>query len=395
MNLNQNLINQFITIFNSSDEQIRVFFAPGRVNLIGEHTDYNGGHVFPCALSIGTYAVVQKREDKMIRMYSMNAENTGMIEFSLDRLQYEESHEWANYPKGIIHTFKKHGYVIDQGFDVLFYGNIPNGAGLSSSASIELVTAVLIKELLNLKTDMVSMVKMSQQAENEFIGVNCGIMDQFAIGMGKEDHAVLLNCQTLDFTYTPLRLQDASLIIANTNKKRGLADSKYNERRGECERALKDLQVELSIYSLGELTPEQFEQHKHLIQNPVDRKRAKHAVYENARTKEGVSKLQQGDITGFGELMKKSHESLRDDYEVTGKELDALVEMAWMQEGVIGSRMTGAGFGGCTISIVENNKIDVFIEQIGKQYKEKIGLTADFYVVQVGGGATELVRETI
>ncbi|MCM3653557.1 galactokinase [Metabacillus litoralis] len=393
--MNQNLINQFITIFNSSDEQIRVFFAPGRVNLIGEHTDYNGGHVFPCALSIGTYAVVQKREDKMIRMYSMNAENTGMIEFSLDRLQYEESHEWANYPKGIIHTFKKHGYVIDQGFDVLFYGNIPNGAGLSSSASIELVTAVLIKELLNLKTDMVSMVKMSQQAENEFIGVNCGIMDQFAIGMGKEDHAVLLNCQTLDFTYTPLRLQDASLIIANTNKKRGLADSKYNERRGECERALKDLQVELSIYSLGELTPEQFEQHKHLIQNPVDRKRAKHAVYENARTKEGVSKLQQGDITGFGELMKKSHESLRDDYEVTGKELDALVEMAWMQEGVIGSRMTGAGFGGCTISIVENNKIDVFIEQIGKQYKEKIGLTADFYVVQVGGGATELVRETI
>ncbi|MBZ5750864.1 galactokinase [Metabacillus rhizolycopersici] len=393
--MNQNLINQFITIFNSSDEQIRVFFAPGRVNLIGEHTDYNGGHVFPCALSIGTYAALQKREDKMMRMYSMNAENTGMIEFSLDRLQYEESHEWANYPKGIIHTFKKHGYVIDKGFDVLFYGNIPNGAGLSSSASIELVTAVLIKELFALQTDMVSMVKMSQQAENEFIGVNCGIMDQFAIGMGKEDHAVLLNCQTLDFTYTPLRLQDASLIIANTNKQRGLADSKYNERRGECERALKDLQVELSIYSLGELTPEQFEQHKHLIQNPVDRKRAKHAVYENARTKEGVSKLQQGDIAGFGELMKKSHESLRDDYEVTGKELDALVEMAWMQEGVIGSRMTGAGFGGCTISIVENNKIDLFIEQVGKQYKEKIGLTADFYVVQVGGGATELVRETI
>lgn len=393
--MNQNLINQFINIFNSSDEQIRVFFAPGRVNLIGEHTDYNGGHVFPCALSIGTYALAQKREDKMIRMYSMNVENTGMIEFSLDRLQYEESHDWANYPKGIIHTFKKHGYMIEQGFDVLFYGNIPNGAGLSSSASIELATAVMLKGLLNLKIDMVSMVKMSQQAENEFIGVNCGIMDQFAIGMGREEHAVLLNCQTLDFTYTPLRLQNASLIIANTNKQRGLADSKYNERRGECERALKDLQVELSIHSLGELSPEQFEQHKHLIQNPVDRKRAKHAVYENARTKEGVSKLQRGDTAGFGELMKKSHESLRDDYEVTGKELDALVETAWMQEGVIGSRMTGAGFGGCTISIVENNKIDLFIEQVGKQYKEKIGLTADFYVVQVGGGATELVRETI
>ena len=273
--------------------------------------------------------------------------------------------------------------------------DIPNGAGLSSSASIELVTSVLLKGIFDFKTDMVSMVKMSQQAENEFIGVNCGIMDQFAIGMGKENHAILLNCETLDYTYTPLRLQDASLIIANTNKQRGLADSKYNERRGECERALKALQIELTIHSLGELTPEQFEQHKHLIQNPVDRKRAKHAVYENSRTKEGVSKLQQGDIAGFGELMKQSHESLRDDYEVTGKELDALVETAWMQEGVIGSRMTGAGFGGCTISIVENNKIDLFIEQVGEQYKEKIGLTADFYVVQVGGGATEFVREPI
>jgi galactokinase len=395
MGMHQNLINQFRHIFHNSDEQIRMFFAPGRVNLIGEHTDYNGGHVFPCALSIGTYAVTQKRNDNRIRMYSMNFEHIGVIEFTLDRLLYEEAHDWANYPKGILHIFQQHGYEIDKGFDVLFYGNIPNGAGLSSSASIELVTSVLLKGLFDLKTDMVSMVKMSQQAESEFIGVNCGIMDQFAIGMGKEDHAVLLNCQTLDYTYTPLKLQESSLIIANTNKQRGLADSKYNERRGQCEKALKDLQTELSITSLGELSPEQFEQYKHLIQDSIDRKRAKHAVYENARTKEGVRMLQQGDIAGFGELMNKSHESLRDDYEVTGKELDTLVELSWAQEGVIGSRMTGAGFGGCTISIVNNHQIDTFIEKVGQLYKEKTGLLADFYVVKTGSGAQELVLETI
>ncbi|MCM3186969.1 galactokinase [Priestia megaterium] len=272
--MERDLLKQFTRIFNTSTELNRMFFAPGRVNLIGEHTDYNGGHVFPCALNIGTYAIARKRDDKMIRMYSMNFENLGVIEFSLENLEYEDSHDWSNYPKGIIYTFKNHGYSIEQGFDILFYGNIPNGAGLSSSASIELVTAVLLKGLFNLKIDMVNMVKMSQQAENEFIGVNCGIMDQFAIGMGKDDHATLLNCQTLDYTYSPLELQGASLIIANTNKRRGLADSKYNERRAECERVLKQLQLKLSIESLGDLTPEQFEQHKYLIQDEVDRKRA-------------------------------------------------------------------------------------------------------------------------
>jgi galactokinase len=391
----RNLINPFKDVFSTSEDQIRMFFAPGRVNLIGEHTDYNGGHVFPCALSIGTYAIAKKREDNMVRMYSMNFENLGIIEFSLENLQYEEAHNWANYPKGVIDIFQKHGYAIEKGFDVLYYGNIPNGAGLSSSASIELTTSVLLKGLFQLDADMISMVKMSQQAENGFIGVSCGIMDQFAIGMGKENHAVLLNCQTLDYTYSPLELHDASFVIANTNKRRGLADSKYNERRSECERALKQLQAELSIESLGDLTPEQFEQHKHLIQNEIDRKRAKHAVYENARTKEAVVKLQKGDIKGFGELMKQSHESLRDDYEVTGKELDALVEAAWAQEGVIGSRMTGAGFGGCTISIVQNDQIDNFIEKVGKKYTDNTGLTADFYVVQVGSGATELAAETV
>lgn len=386
----ENLMQEFMNVFHTTDEQIRTFFAPGRVNLIGEHTDYNGGHVFPCALSIGTYAIAKKRNDDTVRMYSMNFKNLDVITFSIKHLAYEKQHDWANYPKGVMDTFQKNGHNIESGFDVLFYGNIPNGAGLSSSASIELATSVVLNGLFDLGVDMIRMVQMSQQAENKFIGVNCGIMDQFAIGMGKEQHAILLDCQTLQYTYSPIAMEGASLIIANTNKQRGLADSKYNERRGECERALKDLQQELAIASLGELRPELFEQHKYLIRNETDRKRAKHAVYENARTKEAVRCLQANDLIGFGQLMRQSHESLRDDYEVTGKELDALAEAAWAQEGTIGSRMTGAGFGGCTISIVQNDKIDSFIEQTGKIYTEQTGLTADFYVVQVGGGAREL-----
>lgn len=386
----ENLIQEFMNVFHTTDEQIRTFFAPGRVNLIGEHTDYNGGHVFPCALSIGTYAIAKKRNDDKVRMYSMNFKNLDVITFSIKHLAYEQQHEWANYPKGVMDTFQKNGHNIESGFDVLFYGNIPNGAGLSSSASIELATSVVLNGLFDLGVDRIRMVQMSQQAENEFIGVNCGIMDQFAIGMGKEQHAILLDCQTLQYTYSPIAMEGASLIIANTNKQRGLADSKYNERRGECERALKDLQQGLTIASLGELSPELFEQYKYLIQNETDRKRAKHAVYENARTKEAVRCLQANDLIGFGQLMRQSHESLRDDYEVTGKELDALAEAAWAQEGTIGSRMTGAGFGGCTISIVQNDKIDSFIEQTGKIYTEQTGLAADFYVVQVGGGAREL-----
>lgn len=386
----ENLMQEFMNVFHTTDEQIRSFFAPGRVNLIGEHTDYNGGHVFPCALSIGTYAIAKKRNDDTVRMYSMNFKNLDVITFSIKHLVYEQQHGWANYPKGVMDTFQKNGHNIESGFDVLFYGNIPNGAGLSSSASIELATSAVLNGLFDLGVDMISMVQMSQQAENEFIGVNCGIMDQFAIGMGKEQHAILLDCQTLQYTYSPITMEGASLVIANTNKQRGLADSKYNERRGECERALKDLQQELVIASLGELSPSLFEQYKYLIQNETDRKRAKHAVYENARTKEAVRRLQANDLIGFGQLMKQSHESLRDDYEVTGKELDALAEAAWAQEGTIGSRMTGAGFGGCTISIVQNDKIDTFIEQTGKTYTEQTGLTADFYVVQVGGGAREL-----
>jgi len=389
--MTNNLLTIFTDVFNEGANKIRTFFAPGRVNLIGEHTDYNGGHVFPCALSIGTTAIVRKRSDRIIQFYSTNFSDLGVIKVSLDELVYDSADDWANYPKGVIVTLEQHGYTLDSGFDVLYAGEIPNGAGLSSSASIEVVTAIMLNELYSLAIDRVSLVKMCQQAENEFIGVSCGIMDQFAIGMGKEKNAILLDCDTLDYTYSPLDLAAASLIIANTNKRRGLADSKYNERREECERALKDLQGELDIHSLGELTREQFDEKAHLIEREVDRMRAKHAVYENARTIEAVKKLQAGDIAGFGQLMNASHISLRDDYEVTGKELDALVEAAWEQEGVIGSRMTGAGFGGCTISIVTNEHIDSFIEKVGARYSEQTGLNADFYVVQVGDGAKEIV----
>ena len=389
------LLNKFIEVFQTNEENSRTFFAPGRVNLIGEHTDYNGGHVFPCALTIGTTAIVKKREDRLIRFYSTNFEQLGVIEVSLDNLRNEKAHDWANYPKGVVVNLEQHGYKVETGFDVLYAGEIPNGAGLSSSASIEVVTGILLNELFSFGMDRVELVKLCQQAENEFIGVSCGIMDQFAIGMGKEKHAILLNCDTLEYIYSPLDLKNASLIIANTNKQRGLADSKYNERRGECERALQDLQTELTINSLGELTPSKFDEYAHLIKNEIDRKRAKHAVHENARTKTAVAKLEEGDILAFGKLMNASHVSLRDDYEVTGKELDSLVEAAWKQDGVIGSRMTGAGFGGCTISIVENNQIDSFIENVGVEYEEKTGLKADFYVVNVGDGAKEIVKEIV
>ncbi|ASF40825.1 galactokinase [Halobacillus halophilus] len=371
------------------DEPVDLFFAPGRVNLIGEHTDYNGGHVFPCALSVGTYAAAQKREDTTIRLYSMNFPDLGVIETDLDYLKYRDEDDWANYPKGVIKTFRTAGYEISSGMDIAFYGNIPNGAGLSSSASIELVTSVVLKELFQLSVDPVEMVKLSQQAENEFVGVNCGIMDQFAIGMGKKDHAILLNCDSLEYQHTPIDLTDHALIIANTNKRRGLADSKYNERREQCEEALKDLQRKLSIHSLGDLTKAEFEDHKHLIEDTLAQKRAKHAVYENRRTMEAVEKLNAGDIEGFGQLMNESHVSLRDDYEVTGKELDALVEAAW-QEDAVGSRMTGAGFGGCTISIVNRNQVEAFMDNVGRKYSEQTGLEADFYKVEIGDGAKKL-----
>lgn len=388
----ENLIKDFKEIFKYSGE-VETFFSPGRVNLIGEHTDYNGGFVFPCALDFGTYAVVKKREDKTFRMYSKNFENLGIIEFNLDNLIYEKKDNWVNYPKGVVKTFLDRNYKIDSGFDVLFFGNIPNGAGLSSSASIEVLTAVILKDLFKLDVDMVEMVKMCQEAENKFIGVNSGIMDQFAVGMGKKDNAILLDCNTLNFEYVPVKLKNMSIVIANTNKKRGLADSKYNERRTSCEEAVKVLNNNgVNIKYLGELTVTEFEKVKHYITDEEQLKRATHAITENERAKVAVEFLKKDDIAEFGKLMNKSHISLRDDYEVTGLELDSLVEAAWQEKGTVGSRMTGAGFGGCTVSIVENDYVESFIKNVGKKYKEKTGLEASFYIGNIGNGAGRYVK---
>ncbi|WP_428055489.1 galactokinase [Candidatus Avelusimicrobium fimicolum] len=365
------------------------FFAPGRVNLIGEHTDYNGGHVFPCALSFGTHCVFCKRDDKKVRLYSLNFPEKGIIDADLSTISYDKKQDWANYPLGVIKTLQNHGYNINQGFELMFWGDIPNGAGLSSSASIELATAVAMNKVFNLYIPQVELVKFCQEAENKFVGMNCGIMDQFAIGMGKEGCAVLLDCNTLNYEYAPLDLKGVSIVIMNTNKRRELADSKYNERRSECERALKELQRKLPIKSLGDLSINEFEKNKELITNPTDRKRAKHAVYENQRTLQAVERLKAGDLKTFGKLMNESHISLRDDYEVTGKELDTLAEAAWQQPGVLGARMTGAGFGGCAIALVQDADVKHFIDNVGKIYREKTGLQADFYIASVGGPARQ------
>jgi galactokinase len=386
-----NLVTDFKRVFPTSS-QPRMFFAPGRINLIGEHTDYNGGHVFPAAISFGTYAVASKRSDQKLRFYSMNFPDAGVIESDIQALDYKEADSWANYPKGMIRAIIEKGHQLETGADILFYGNIPNGAGLSSSASIEMVTGVLVEELFDVTLDRIDMVKLGQHVENNYIGVNSGIMDQFAIGMGKQDHAILLNCQTLEYHYAPLVLENHSILIINTNKQRTLAGSKYNERRSQCETALADLQEELDITSLGELSKEAFEQNKHLIKDPIHAKRAKHAVYENARTLEAKAKLEENDIQAFGKLMNASHLSLKEDYAVTGEELDTIVETAWELDGVVGARMTGAGFGGCAIAIVKNTKLDTVKEQIQSTYKQKIGYEATFYTANIGDGAKEITK---
>ena len=384
----KHLEQKFQEVFGSPAE--KHFFAPGRVNLIGEHTDYNGGNVFPCAIDKGTYGLVKKRNDRRFRMYSENFADLGVMEFTLDELTNDKKHDWANYPKGVIKMFLEAGQKIDSGFDILFSGNIPNGAGLSSSASIEMLTAIVLKDLFHLSIDPVEMAQLGKKTENLFIGVNSGIMDQFAVAMGKKDHAILLDCNTLKYAYVPVVLKDEVIVIANTNKRRGLADSKYNERRAECDEALAELQTKLPIKALGELSIEQFEANKDLIKSPVRQKRAKHAVYENQRTLKAQKELSAGNLAEFGKLMNQSHISLRDDYEVTGVELDTLAALAWEQPGVVGSRMTGAGFGGCTVSIVKKDKVDDFIKNVGEAYKNKIGYAADFYIASVSDGAKKL-----
>ncbi|MCI8769581.1 MAG: galactokinase [Lachnospiraceae bacterium] len=383
--MKETLLNKFSEIFGGT-EGAKVYFAPGRVNLIGEHTDYNGGHVFPCALTIGTFGVARKREDQVLRFYSMNFEELGVLESSVEGLKPEKEAEWTNYPKGVIWAFQEKGYSVGCGMDLLLFGNIPNGSGLSSSASVEVLTGHILRDFYGFDVSNQDLALIGQYSENKFNGVNCGIMDQFAIAMGKKDHAIFLDTADLSYEYAPLKLENAKIVIGCTNKKRGLGDSKYNERRSECEAALASLQKVVDIKSLGELTQEQFETYQSAISDEVKVRRAKHAVLENQRTIQAVDALNRNDIALFGKLMNDSHVSLSKDYEVTGIELDTMVESAWKQDGVIGSRMTGAGFGGCTVSIVEEDKVDRFMEEVGREYKEKIGYAASFYVVEVGDG---------
>lgn len=388
--MQKELMQKFYEIFGNEGD-VRSYFAPGRVNLIGEHTDYNGGHVFPCALTIGTYGIARKREDNKIRFYSANFSKLGVIETSLDDLVPSEKAGWTNYPKGVMWTFEKRGYKLTSGVDFLIWGNIPNGSGLSSSASLEVLTGVMLRDLFGFdEITMQDLALIGQYSENNFNGMNCGIMDQFASAMGKKDCAIFLDTSNLNFEYAPVKLPDAKIVITNSKVKHSLVGSAYNDRRNECETALKDLQKVIDIQTLGDLTEEEFEAHKDAIQDPVCRVRAKHAVYENQRTIKAVNALKENNIEEFGRLMNASHVSLRDDYEVSCEEIDILVDLAWQIPGVIGSRITGGGFGGCTVSIVKNDAVDTFIDTIGKQYKEKVGHEAEFYVVEIGDGAGKL-----
>lgn len=395
MNL-QRLTDTFYEIFPTDGYgDVRLFFSPGRINLIGEHTDYNGGHVFPSAITYGTYGVARKRDDNVIKLYSINFPDAGVIEFTLDELDYRKEHSWANYAKGVIRYITENYGSLPSGLNIAINGNIPNGAGLSSSASLEMLIGVMISEMFNLHLDRLELIKLGKRVENEFIGVNSGIMDQFAVGMGKADYGILLDCNTLKYEYAPLPLNGYRIVIMNTNKRRELADSKYNERRNECETALGRLQKVIDIQELGDLSVEEFEANKELIGDEILMKRARHAVYENQRTLKALQALRRGELKVFGKLMNESHHSLRDDYEVTGAELDTLVEAAWKQEGLLGARMTGAGFGGCAIAIIESDRVDEFIKKVGLEYQDKIGYEADFYVASIGDGAKEITREVV
>ena len=388
--MKKKLFDMFAELFGDS-EGARFYFSPGRVNLIGEHTDYNGGHVFPCALTLGTYGAARKREDNKIHLYSMNLDSFDVVEASLDDLTNKKEYNWANYPLGVVWAFKEKGHTITSGFDMVIWGNIPNGSGLSSSASLEVLTGVILTDLFEIKDlSMTDLALIGQYSENNFNGCNCGIMDQFAVAMGKKDHAIFLDTSDLSYEYAPCVLDGAKIVITNSKVKHSLVDSAYNDRRNECAAALKALQSELDIQALGDLTPEEFEAHKFLIKDEIPLQRAKHAVYENQRTIDAVTALKAGDIESFGKLMNQSHISLRDDYDVSCEEIDILVDLAWKIPGVLGSRITGGGFGGCTVSIVKDESIDTFIETIGKTYLEKVGHEAEFYTVDIGDGASRL-----
>ena len=387
------IVEQLIEKFNElygAEGPVSVYFAPGRVNLIGEHTDYNGGHVFPCALTIGTYMAVRKRSDRKLRFYSMNFEGLGVIEDSLDNLTPKDNGEWTNYPKGVIWAFDGRGMKCDAGLDIALYGNIPNGSGLSSSASLEVVTGYMLKDQYGFDVTNVDLAKIGQYSENNFNGCNCGIMDQFASAMGKADHAIFLDTADLSYTYAPIQLDGAKIVVTNSLVKHSLVTSAYNDRRNESHQALVDLQKVVDIKTLGDLTEEQFEAQTDAITDPVARARGKHAVYENQRTIKAVAALEANELETFGKLMNASHVSLRDDYETSCEECDILAETAWEVPGVIGSRITGGGFGGCTVSLVKDEAVENFKETLTRVYQEKVGKTPEFYVVSIGNGPEKL-----
>ena len=384
------LIKEFQKLYGAEGE-LRTYFAPGRVNLIGEHTDYNGGHVFPCALTLGTYAVVRDREDRGLRFYSMNFSSLGVLETSLDDLVPHKEASWTNYPKGVMWAFEKRGFHLTHGLDIAIFGDIPAGSGLSSSASLEVLTGIILKDTFGF--DQVSMPEIAligQDSENNFNGCNCGIMDQFASAMGRKDHAIFLDTSTLEYQYAPVRLEDSKIVITNSKVKHSLVNSAYNDRRRECETALSDLQTVTQIKTLGDLSNEDFESFQSAIKDPVCLKRARHAVHENQRTIQAVEALKNNDIALFGKLMNASQESLKTDYEVSCPEIDLLVDLAQAMPGVIGSRITGGGFGGCTVSIVKNDTVDRFVKEIGSAYQKETGHEAEFYIVEIGDGARKL-----
>ena len=385
LSFKEGVLKAFEEKFGASDG-VKCYFAPGRVNLIGEHTDYNGGHVFPCALTIGTYAAAKKRDDRKLRFYSVNLDKTGVIETSLDEFKPLKDDNWTSYLKGVMWAFEKRGFKMDRGLDIAIYGNIPNGSGLSSSASIEVLTGFVLRDLYGFDVTNVDLAVIGQDAENNYCGMNCGIMDQFASSMGKKDNAIFLDCATLNYEYAPVVLNGMKLVVTNTNKKHKLVGSAYNDRRRESEEAREILASVAGIKTLGDLSNEDFEKHKDAIKDPVVQKRAKHAVYENNRTLTAVAALKAGDIETFGKLMNASHVSLRDDFEVSCEELDVLVEEAWKVPGVLGSRMTGGGFGGCTVSIVKDEAVEDFKKLVGEAYRNRVGYDCTFYVVSIGDG---------
>ena len=382
------MINEFSSRFGKTPEHI--FFCPGRVNLIGEHIDYNGGKVMPCAISLGTFLAISKNKDKLLRFHSLNFPETS--ELHLQESYSKTGKTWFNYPLGVINELVQDGNMLS-GLDMLFNGNLPIGAGLSSSASIEVVTGYALNEMFGMKISNKDLALMCKKTENEFIGVNSGIMDQFAVIMGKKDQAVLLNCDTLEYEYLPFETGEYILAIINTNKQRTLADSKYNERFAECGKALKALKKELDVTHLCDVDLQTFEDHRYLINEPALDKRALHVISENFRVGEAKDALKANDLASFGKMMYASHQSLKDWYEVSGKELDTIIEFCKTYDDCIGARMTGAGFGGCAIALVKKSKFEDFSSKLSEYYNEKIGYKPEVFASEIGDGVRELKKE--